>query len=329
MTFKIFDDNARDQIADHIIGSPPSGHPRFGGVSGTDVHTSATLDPPCYGVTCPRPPDYGTCVGSGCAETQDGRFAYIDCDKGIHADHSGKCPPGYIRQVDQKGLVYCCPKKTDGGVKTTPPTDSSNACDEGTRLVLAMKRGQGGEAGYAAFRKKCEDMKGTMSWDKSKHPHKLVCCAENDYGDGTKPPTKTPQTPVATYPVKPVLHPPPVAGSLIVLRTATAIGGKQMGTAMKVLLTPAAGVVFSDAACDYTTPRQWGILGANASDSFNKNLCEEGKTSDSSYATRFLKLYNPGNSTIPKDTDVVAGLQASFLGSETSIWIAVVVPCAT
>ena len=45
MTFRILNDEARGQIAAHIFGAAPPGHPRAGSVSGTDAPTRS-YDPP-------------------------------------------------------------------------------------------------------------------------------------------------------------------------------------------------------------------------------------------------------------------------------------------
>ena len=148
MTFRIFSDDARKAIADHIIGAPPAIPNRYGENHGTDLLVQAgDRQPPQYN---PKVTGLYLPQGSyapGQPSSQDtppshtpGQTAQIECSGGVPADHSGKCPESmfekngklfaFTRQVDSNGLAYCCPteipslNRSDQQVPESVPTQS-------------------------------------------------------------------------------------------------------------------------------------------------------------------------------------------------------------
>ena len=152
MTFRIFSDDARKAIADHIIGAPPAIPNRYGENHGTDLLVQAgDRQPPQYN---PKVTGLYLPQGSyapGQPSSQDtppshtpGQTAQIECSGGVPADHSGKCPDqlfkkngklfSFTRQVDANGLAYCCPTETPSlnqSDQQVPQTNGKGKCPPG------------------------------------------------------------------------------------------------------------------------------------------------------------------------------------------------------
>lgn len=152
MTFRIFSDDARKAISDHIIGAPPAIPNRYGANAGTDLLVQAgDAQPPPYN---PKPPGIYLPGGSyppggpSSADTPPshtpGQTAQIACSGGFPADNTGNCPKGLAnkngklftvtRQVDANGLAYCCPTETPSlnqSDQQVPQTNGVQKCPPG------------------------------------------------------------------------------------------------------------------------------------------------------------------------------------------------------
>ena len=315
MTFKIFSADARKQIADHIIGSPPGGHPRFGDYKGTDVHTPQNIDPPCYGSTCPQP--IQSCVGSTCPETV-GTDPIIDCSGGVAADHSGNCHGGFNLRTDPHGKPFCCP---GAEVDHVPPTPG-NMCDPGSRVSFAKTNFSNAAATIQqGARAACNNAGGVFHLNPATD---TAWCCTPEQQQTTKPPNTTP-TPVAPiYPDKPrVSDGAPAIPGVRIARTVNAITAGAVGLGYLSNLTPGNGVPFSDAPCDYTTAKSWEPFVISRSSAISKADCKAG--GKGALRFKYTKIYNPGSATIPINTTIVVAPLATSTPANT--YCAIVVPC--
>ena len=149
MTFRIFSDDARKTIADHIIGAPPAIPNRYGENHGTDLLVQGGDSQPLPYDSNPsgRYLPGGSYAPGGPSNTETppshtpGQTAQIECSGGFPADHAGKCPESmfekngklfaFNRQLDANGLAYCCPTEvpTLNQSQQKPPQNVSvNSC---------------------------------------------------------------------------------------------------------------------------------------------------------------------------------------------------------
>ena len=315
MTFKIFSDDARKQIADHIIGSPPAGHPRFGDYKGTDVHTPQNIEPPCYGSTCPQP--IQSCVGSTCPETV-GVDPIIDCTGGVPTDHSGNCHSGFNLRTDPHGKPYCCP-----GVEVDyiPPTPGS-MCDPGSRVTFARSNFSNlAEGLQRGARAACNNAGGVFHLNPATD---TAWCCTPEQQQTTKPPNTTP-TPVAPiYPDKPrVSDGAPAISGVRIARTVNDIAAGAVGLGYFAHLSPGSGSTFSAAPCDYTTAQNYAPSLPSRSSAISKADCKN--LAEGSLRVMYSKIYNPGSATIPINTTIVVAPLVT--ASPANTWCAIVVPC--
>ena len=164
MTFRIFSDDARKAIADHIIGAPPAIPNRYGENHGTDLLVQAgDRQPPQYNpkVTGLYLPQGSYAPGQPSSQNTPpshtpGQTAQIECSGGVPADHSGKCPESmfekngklfaFTRQVDSNGLAYCCPTETPSFNRSdqqVPQTNGKERCPPGfMSSIVLFKRSE-------------------------------------------------------------------------------------------------------------------------------------------------------------------------------------------
>ena len=317
MTFKIFSDDARKQIADHIIGSPPGGHPRFGDYKGTDVHTPQNIEPPCYGSTCPQP--IQSCVGSTCPETV-GTDPIIDCTGGVAADHSGNCHSGFNLRTDPHGKPFCCP-----GVEVdhVPPTPG-NMCDPGSRVSFAKTNFSNANATIQqGARAACNNAGGVFHLNPATD---TAWCCTPEQQQTTKPPNTTP-TPVAPiYPDKPrVSDGAPAISGVRIARTVNDITSGAVGLGYLTDLVSDSGPA-TNAPCDYTTSKSYTATASlRVGGNISKADCKKDTPAEGTLRVKYTKIYNPGSATIPINTTIVVAPLA--VPTPANTWCAIVVPC--
>ena len=157
MTFRIFSDDARKTIADHIYGSPPTVQNRFGSNLGTDLlhhggNTPQEYDPRVGGEYRPQG-GYDPQGGNQYPPTTGpGQTPQVTCNGGRPADQSGSCPPPETRngktitwrpQKDPRGLTFCCPSEASpGDAPVLPPMTygqiTQKMCGNGPSRTIAL-----------------------------------------------------------------------------------------------------------------------------------------------------------------------------------------------
>ena len=145
MTFRIFDDSARKEIADHIHGAPARVQNRYGSNHGTDLLTSQG-EPPPYN---PNPP--GTYTPGGSYPPGGGPTGYppatgpggsvaptqgqlLTCQKAVPPSNDGNCPGPFemngkqfhfVKEGDGASAFCCAQEITPGSGPTVQPPSSA------------------------------------------------------------------------------------------------------------------------------------------------------------------------------------------------------------
>ena len=341
MTFRILNDEARGQIAAHIFGSAPPGHPRAGSVSGTDAPAkSYEPPPPKYGGT----PEYdptggGGGGGSGGGGGGGGTMCLTDKRTGwarpVPPNHDGKCPP------DSGTLTYrllnagtpeaaCCPSSIQTGTQDNPggvlpPTGLPPVyrCPSGTKDQMPPGLFQG----HADFNRNKAICLKKGSWVESPVTAGFFhCCvpetpSEPSSGTGTgtgTPPSGTGGTPpsgtgTGTGKVTDDAYPTSWDGICSVATPLADIAAKSWGWArIKYAVT------FGTADCT-------GVSGGAFS---SASYSSDTSCSDISSGDASVFAYNPGGSTIARNTSVVVVREFTAESYMTRA-IIVVVPCST
>ena len=321
MTFRIFSDDARKKIADHIIGAPPEVHNRQGRYLGTDVHMPQNIEPPCYGSTCYKPGP--GCVGSTCPE-QKTPDPYIDCDGGVPADHGGNCHNGMILRKDRNGNPYCCPGTR---ISVIPPTSPGAACGPGSSITFAKTNFSSMPAFDAsAASKTCHDANGIFHVNTTADV--AFCCTPKKQ-EYKKPPNTTP-TPVApVYPDKPrASDGAPAIPGVSIARTVNDIAAGAIGLGYLTSFSPGSGQSGANATCEYTTAQGFDVTAATrVGGDISKADCKKDSPAEGTLRVKYTKIYNPGSATIPVNTNIIVAPLAVFAPKDT--WCAIVVPCTT
>jgi hypothetical protein len=334
MTFKILNDEARGQIAAHIFGAAPPGHPRAGSVSGTDAPAkSYEPPPPRYGGTHTYQSGGSGPTGSqGEGGRQGGNVCVADPRTGfaqpVPPNHDHQCPPdtGTItwRKVFSPGDfgMMCCPNFNEaaaqggpggspGGVR--PPT----ALPEVARCPSGMQ--QGSPLGavtrestrFAQYTAECSNNGGTLT---EAHVRGFfVCCRPET---PSEPPSGTG---TGTGSVEEDGGFPETWGGICSLATLTTdIASKSYGWATIMTSDPAGYPETGDINCTHINDGQF------TGQTFSSDTSCENIVSFSGA----VYAYNPGGSTIARNTQVVVvRMQDPSEISLVTRAIIVVVPC--
>jgi len=325
MTFKILNDEARGQIAAHIFGAAPPGHPRAGSVSGTDA-PAKSYEPP--------PPTYGgkhtyNSQGSGPTGSQGeggtrprreiACMVDINLPPGhpaalpVPPNHDGKCPPNsgtVTYQLINAGTpqAICCPtfneaaaQDNPGGVK--PPTGQPpvTQCPSGSNALGALVKP--GHAQYAHTQSACAN--GGGSWNTSGEFH--YCCFPDT------PPSEPPSgTGTGTGTVEEDRdYPAAWDGICSVAAPLADIAAKSWGWVQ---------VQFAITALTGSCTNALGGAFSERSSSSDTSCINEAENMDHAFA------YNPGGTTVSRDQSVVIVRQHTSDSYMTQA-IIVVVPC--
>ena len=228
MTFRIFSDDARKTIADHIIGAPPAIPNRYGENHGTDLLVQGgdsqpqpyNPDPPGKYLPLGSYPPGGPSNADTPPSHTPGQTAQIECSGGFPADHSGKCPESsflkngkmfaFNRQIDANGLAYCCPTEAptlNQSQQTPPQNNGTGLCPpEFTQTLVTFNPSKyhtpiqaqpfGGKTPAqleSELKKQARDLGGTF---KKQQIHagraNFIKCIPSNVSLNTTPPTATP-----------------------------------------------------------------------------------------------------------------------------------------
>ena len=329
MTFRILNDEAREQIAAHIFGAAPQGHNRAGSVSGTDAPVRS-YEPP--------PPRYGgthtyQSGGSGPPGSQGQGGISIACIRDprlpatvtgpVPQTAEGKCPPPSGNVVWQLTGNMCCPTfnqaaaqggpgGSPGGV--LPPTGLSEVvrCPSGMQQGSPLGAVTRGSTRFASYASGCSDNGGTLTESQSS-PGWFVCCRPDT---PSEPPSGTG---TGTGSVEEDGHFPETWNDICSVATPVAdIASKSWGWA----------TIMNSAPADY--PETGSVSCTNINDGPFTGDTFSSDTSCESVGlfTSTVYAYNPGGSTIARNTQVVVvRMQDPSEFSSATRAIIVVVPC--
>lgn len=331
MTFKILNDEAREQIAAHIFGAAPPGHPRAGSVSGTDAPAKSYEPPPFkYGGT-------HTYLTGGSGPTgsqgQGGQANMCVADRRtgfaqpVAPNHDGKCPPdtGTITyQLLNAGTpnAVCCPSFNEaaaqggpggspGGVR--PPTGQPPVVNCPSEMQQGSPLGTVAifSTGFAQYKYECSNNGGTLTESQSS-PGYFVCCRPET---PSEPPSGTG---TGTGEVKEDDDYPTAFDGICSVATPVAdIASKSWGWAKINISTRR--LTKRGETRDCTDEQDGEFLGSTYSSDLS---CEAlaGDPIETVYA------YNPGGTTIARNTQVVV-VRTDATDSYMTRAIIVVVPC--
>ena len=328
MTFKILNDEAREQIAAHIFGAAPAGHNRAGSVSGTDAPAkSYEPPPPKYGGKHKYKPGGSGPTGSRGEDGTSMCLVDINLPPGhpaalpVPPNHDGKCPPNsgtLTYQLLNAGTpqAICCPSYNQdaaqdgpggspGGVR--PPTGQMPViqCPSGMQQGNPLGAVTRGSTRFAQYTSECSNNGGTLTESQSS-PGIFVCCRPDT---PSEPPSGT---------------------------------GTGTGSVEEDRDYPAAW----DGICSVAAPladiaaKSWGwvqvqfalgILSSNCTNVAIGTFSERVSSSDTSCINGASQMdhafaYNPGGTTVSRDQSVVVVRQDTSDSYMTRA-IIVVVPC--
>lgn len=329
MTFKILNDEAREQIAAHIFGAAPQGHPRAGSVSGTDAPAKSYEPPPFkYGGTH----TYLT-GGSGPTGSQGQGGLSIACIRDprlpatvtgpVPQTAEGKCPPPSGNVVWKQAGNMCCPTFNEaaaqdgptgspGGVK--PPTGLSELarCPSGMQQGAPIGAVTRASEKFAQYASECSNKGGTLT-ESPTSPGWFVCCRPDT---PSEPPSGTG---TGTGSVEDDGHFPETWNDICSVATPVAdIASKSWGWATIMTSVPAAYPETGSISCTNINDGQF------TGQTFSSDTsCENIVT-----FTGAVYAYNPGGSTIARNTQVVVvRMKDTSEFSLVTRAIIVVVPC--